>query len=994
MQLSSHLFFPPFRLDLTAQQLWHGDELIPLRRKPFAVLRYLAEHPERLVTQDELRQAVWPDIHVSEAILRVHIREIRAALEDNADAPRLIATIPRRGYRFLAPVERAIGVPDHNLEQSAALAYRQPILIGRNPELLQLNKWLAEASGGASQIVLVGGEPGIGKSSLINAFLLQAAAENELWIGRGQCVDHQGSSEPYLPMLDMLGWLCNSSDGARAVEVLRRHAPTWLAQMPGVISETEFEALQLRVRGVGQERMLREMAEAVEKMGARRAMVLVLEDLHWSDPSTLAWLDFFARRGRTARVMLIGTFRPVASLAALHPLRVIAGELLGRYCHELALRPLNSAEVADYVAHRIAVDADHRAGLSEIGRAIQKRTEGNPLFVVNVVDTLLSSLSSDSSPAQSVVELRTMVAASDQIVPDTIEETIIQHFTQLNACEQPLVEVASIAGTEFSAAAVAAGAQIPLGEVEEVCSALANRLSFLQAAGDGEWPDATVAARFRFRHSLYREVIYGRVTASRRAQSHRRIGERLQAACGESASDMAAELAWHFEQGRDNDRALHYREVAAQRAWQRAALQEAYEHLTAALRIAARLPQGPLRTQHELQLNVALAAALQNSQGWGVPEVERTYAVVEKLCEGLDDPHQLFLARMGLWGFAVGRGNWQRAHSLAELNLQLADSVGESGMLARSRRGAGHGLFFLGRFDQARTYLEQAVALDANAQHQPRTVLYVRRVAVDAAIVLSWAREITGYSDQAVAAMRLALSLAEEESHVPDLTSATCFAALFHWIRADWPALEIWARRCVALSSENAVPFIHALGTHLQGVAIAEQGQPEQGLTLIRKGIAACQALGTLSATSATHLGLARACQMAGKIPEAFEALNHAFEFIKTNAEHAWEAEVHRARGELILDRRNSPRRSSKVKREQEAESCFLTAIDVARNQGARKWELRATTSLCALWRDQAVKRKEARDRLAKACEGISEGAGCADVQAARLLISELSTSI
>src|SRR5215472_289545 len=155
-------------------------------------------------------------------------------------------------------------------------------------------------------------------------------------------------------------------------------------------------------------------------------------------------------------------------------------------------------------------------------------------------------------------------------------------------------------------------------------------------AGDGEWPDATVAARFRFRHSLYREVIYGRVTASRRAQSHRRIGERLQAACGESASDMAAELAWHFEQGRDNDRALHYREVAAQRAWQRAALQEAYEHLTAALRIAGRLPQGPLRTQHELQLNVALAAALQNSQGWGVPEVERTYAVVEKLCEGLD----------------------------------------------------------------------------------------------------------------------------------------------------------------------------------------------------------------------------------------------------------------------------------------------------------------------------------------------------------------------
>jgi predicted ATPase len=255
---------------------------------------------------------------------------------------------------------------------------------------------------------------------------------------------------------------------------------------------------------VGQKRMLREVSEAVEQMSVSRPIVMVLEDLHWSDPSTIAWLEFFARRRRAARVMVIATFREVASLVADHPLRIIAGDLPGRYCHEIALRPLNVGEVADCVAHRISADADGHATLGEIGLAIHRCTEGNPLFVANVVDTLLCELTGGGPASRLLAGLRALVASSRQIIPATIGEIITQNFARLNQYEQSVIEIASVAGMQFSAAAIAAGAQASLLEVEECCSALANRKSFLGRAGEVEWPDGTVAAKFRFQHSLYR----------------------------------------------------------------------------------------------------------------------------------------------------------------------------------------------------------------------------------------------------------------------------------------------------------------------------------------------------------------------------------------------------------------------------------------------------------------------------------------------------------
>ena len=211
----SHLLFPPYRLDLQNERLLRADKLIPLRAKPFALLRFMAENPGRLVLHEELRKAIWPTTYVSEGVLRVYLREVRAALEDDPEAPRFIETIARRGYRFLPAVERAASAGGSDAIVSEPRASATVGLVGRNAELARLRSAFAEAARGVRQIIFLNGEAGIGKTTIVEAFLNEAAAGDEVWIGRGQCVEHRGESEPYLPMLDALNRLAHQ-DGRRA----------------------------------------------------------------------------------------------------------------------------------------------------------------------------------------------------------------------------------------------------------------------------------------------------------------------------------------------------------------------------------------------------------------------------------------------------------------------------------------------------------------------------------------------------------------------------------------------------------------------------------------------------------------------------------------------------------------------------------------------------------------------------------------------------------
>jgi hypothetical protein len=342
---------PPIQLDVANGGVWLGRRQCRLKPQAFAVLRYLVERAGQVVGKEELLAAVWPGITVSAGVLKTALWEIRQALHDPPQAPRFIETVARRGYRFIGEAG------GWRLETSPPFPSLQPpasSFVGRAAELTQLHGWLEKALQGERQIVFVTGEPGIGKTTLVETFLQPIALRPDVLIARGQCIEHYGTSEAYLPVLTALGRLCRGAGGKPLLKLLHRYAPTWLVQLPALMSSTVWQRLEQEARGVTRERMLREITEAVEVITAARAMILWIDDLQWSDVSTLDFVSFLAPRHERARLLIIGTYRPVDILGNGHPLRAIAQELTAHgQCSELRLGSLSSAAVGEYLTRRL-----------------------------------------------------------------------------------------------------------------------------------------------------------------------------------------------------------------------------------------------------------------------------------------------------------------------------------------------------------------------------------------------------------------------------------------------------------------------------------------------------------------------------------------------------------------------------------------------------------------------------------------------------------------
>ena len=447
-------------------------------------------------------EALWPETMVSEVVLAVCIRELRQALGDSVQSPRFIETVHRRGYRFLGQL------PTVPLQPPAP---RHPPLrphgsLDARANVEALHGAWATALTGARQILFVTGEAGGGKTTLVEAFRTALEASGPLWIGWGQCLDHYGAGEAYLPVLEALGRLCRGPGGQEVVTLLAQQAPTWLGQMPGVVRAADLEPLRHRMAGATRDRMLRELAEALELLTARQPLLLVLEDLHWSDPSTLDVLAVVARRREPARLLLLGTYRPPDARQRGQPLQTVHHELQRHgHCAELPLPWLSEAAVAAYLAMRFP-----EAGLPDgLAPLVHQRTEGHPLFMVTVVEEWVRR--GWLVPADGGWTLQVARAAVASTVPESLRQMLEEQLERLSPREQRVLEVGSVAGATFSAAAVAAGLAHEVVEVEDWCAGLARRQQWLEACGEEVWPDGTVAGQYRFLHALYQEVVYQRL---------------------------------------------------------------------------------------------------------------------------------------------------------------------------------------------------------------------------------------------------------------------------------------------------------------------------------------------------------------------------------------------------------------------------------------------------------------------------------------------------
>ncbi|NOT58324.1 MAG: AAA family ATPase, partial [Deltaproteobacteria bacterium] len=548
--------FETFRLDLASERLWGGEQPVHLRPKTFAVLRYLVERAGQLVLHEELLENVWSEAIVGGAVVQGCIRELRQALGDDAKTPRFIETVHGKGYRFIGKVVSSQQSGVSRAEQSsvqrpassvqiADSAIRNPQsaipLVGRDAELAQLHRALEKALNGERQLVFVTGEAGIGKTALVEMFLAGLSTQDSsaltpstqhptpsLWIGRGQCIEHFGAGEAYLPILEALGQLCRQPEGEHCVALLRQSAPLWLLQLPWLLDAAERESLRREMQYATKERMLRELMDVLDAVTVEKPIVLVLEDLHWGDPSTMDLLAALARRRTQARLLVIGAHRPVELLVQEHPLRIVKQELLAcRRCEEVALPLLSETDVGAYLTMRFAGDVQSAAPWQVLARVLHQRTEGNPLFFITVVNELVSREQLQERAGH--WEVGAELSATELGAPESIRQLIERRMERCSAAEQRLLEAASVAGAEFSTATLATVLETELGQVEEHCAGLARHGQLLSAYGSEEEPDGTVTTCYKFAHSLYQNVVYERVGAVRRLRLHQRIGECIEA---------------------------------------------------------------------------------------------------------------------------------------------------------------------------------------------------------------------------------------------------------------------------------------------------------------------------------------------------------------------------------------------------------------------------------------------------------------------------------
>ncbi len=648
------------RLDEGNQCLEWPDRRVLLRPKAFEVLRLLVANPDRIVTKNEILDAVWPDTHVTDAVLAVTIGQLREALGDDPKQARYIETLHRRGYRWIGTVQ---ATPPPTDDAIAASEDAAPI-IGRSVPLMKLEQAFARALAGQRQLVFIAGEAGVGKTSVVDAFAETVRRSRaDVWIGNGQCIDAYGAGEPYMPILEALERLASAPGGDALVDGLRRHAPTWLVQLPGVISAEETQALRSTLADSSGERMIREFLCAGEVLSATRPMILILEDVHWSDPATIAFLTAFAVRREPSRTLILATLRADEALAGKHPVAALMHDLEAkRRAVTIQLGGLDDGDVRRFISARFSPHSFP----DDLAMALCQQTGGNPLFLVSALDefALRGWLQQVEGRWQCEVPLDRIRAA----VPDGTQAMIETRLERLAPEDLELLETASVIGSTFPSRVLAALCDRDLSSVEEQCLRLARARQFLGRGTTITWPDGSVGLEFSFGHALFPQVLRTRVSPARCQVLHLQIARRLEEGYGGDAESAVR----------------HYRQ-ASHLALERYAVRDAVAHLRRGLTLLATdVPTAESRAQ-ELTMLGALITAFYSEERPDPEEVAATADRIQALAGGGVATIEVFQALVAQMVCHAAMAQLPRAQSVADQILRRAPELeGWGDVIARA----------------------------------------------------------------------------------------------------------------------------------------------------------------------------------------------------------------------------------------------------------------------------------------------------------------------
>ncbi|MEP1593073.1 MAG: AAA family ATPase, partial [Halieaceae bacterium] len=917
------------RLDTTTQRLTANGRTVDLRPKSWDLLKYMVSRPGVLLPKADLLKAVWGNRVVTEASLNQAVRELRKALGDDAKSPRYIETVHRRGFRFIAGTEHDGSSQTQSATQSTAAGHGRSKLFGRDGELVQLRELLKHAEEGRRQLCFVTGEPGIGKTSLVEAFL-DSLPHGEVskvpLVGQGQCIDQHGEGEAYLPILEALDRLARGPKGEQVRQQLGRYAPSWLQQIPW-LQPPDGPSFDPQIAAATPTRMLREFCVLCESIAAESPLILWLEDLHWSDHSTIGLLEALARRQESAQILVVASYRPVDAALLNAPIRELKQTMVQHHrATELPLELLTMKGVRDYLEDRF----EGLAQLPELTEVIFETTDGNPLFVVTLANYLVAKqlLVCDRNHWRAAQSLESIREQSPVSLKDIVEEQL----SRLTDEELSLLETASVVGVTFSARAVANISAGDTNAVELACDRLTKASQLLLTKEAVEWPDKSVSQGYEFVHNIFRRILYDSLSPARLQRLHLCAGDALSKAYRGQEGEVAGELALHFEVGHDPARATTYLLLAAQRALRLGPASESALYLERALVQVASLPADTKALQLELDLRLSMLRGMAYSWKDNTPEKKRENlqrALV--LCNELKDEASKTLLLSLQIGSQVLAGNMNDAEQSVSIFRETSKNVENAVLLSLEPMWSGVRDLVLGKLHNAEEHFTRCIAMLAEEGLREPTSLFnldPTLASLGYSTISIW---LLGFPDEARRRAQLCRSRAEAIGSPLAQVNALDAALNVEHLQEELEAARPRAAALDACLEEYGIEYNFSRPMAARNWILLSSGEARAAMAGMERDISEARESGHGIFLSLMQNTLAEACLVANAAPEGMEAIEQAIQ-IAQGGERVFEAESWRLKGEFLRAKGDA----------EQAEHCFRTALAVAAEQSALSLELRS----------------------------------------------------
>lgn len=942
--------FGEFELDRSAYQLRREGRPVTLERIPLDLLFFLAERPGRLVTREQILDRIWgKNIFLDiDSAINTAVRKVRRALRDNADAPRFVETVPAKGYRFLASVSEAQGAAD-----SSAASPPKTSLVGRVREISVVSANLDWAASGTGRLVLISGEPGIGKSKLAGEVVKRVHAKG-MAVLSGRCLDDE-QAVPFLPFVEMLESIVDRASGAEELRSLfgeqggelTRLLPRLRTLVPDFLPRTDLGPVEAR------RYLFNSFCAFVLHIAQQSSALLLLEDLHWADGSTLSLLDHLIQRLRDAPVLVLGTYRD--SEADMTPgLRKYLEKLLReRTAAGLKLKPLLPEEVAEMLEGLSGQQPP--PGVIE---TIFGESQGNAFLI----EELFRYLQEEGRLYDSEGKFHPRLVVGERDAPPSVQLIVTRRLERLSAQTRQMLANAAVIGRSFDLDLVRASTE---GDAEAIlaCMEEAEKAGFISFVAERP------KLRFEFAHELIRQAIIARLSVARHQAIHLKIAEAL--ARMPASEGNLAELAQHYRRGGNCALAADYLHRAGVHARGRLMYTEAESYFAGALEEVDAIPPTPERDALELRVRSSFGEAIAARNGYAAPEVLDMATRARALAERTGDLGELVRQLWMEVAVATTRGELSAAAKLIDELLAAAEREGNPIGLAMAYTVQVENRFLRGdfvgseeSFERGRRFFEAPGFV--NVQYGP----------VAAFGEGGWTAWVTGCPDLARERLRQASVHTRQSPY--EVAVLAMMGSTLHLLMREFPEAEAIAKLGLAYAEERGFSELAMWNRSSLAEARGQQGCPAEGLVLLHQVIDEMKSSGGRIGITRVLTLIAEMQSFVGTVDEALETVAGA---LTANPEELYfRPETYRVSGELrLLQGRPAP-----------AEADFRKAVEIAQKMSAKSWELRATTSLSRLLRDMG-RRDEARTMLAGIYDWFTEGFDTRDLKDAKELLQQLS---